>query len=569
MIRPALQALLYFGLLFALAPLLGRYMKRVYSGESTWLAMPGGYIERFLYRWSGIDPDQDQNWKQYCTSLLLFNVLGLIFLYVLLSIQGILPLNPEHFSGLPAPLGFNTAISFVTNTNWQVYSGERVMSYLSQMVGLAGQNFLSAATGMCVAVAVTRGLSRRSTGRLGNFYVDLTRSILYIILPLSIVVAILLLSQGVIDNFSQYLHFTTLSHGAQTLPQGPVASQTAIMELGTNGGGFFNANGAHPFENPTPISNFVEMIAILLIPASFVFTFGEMVGDKRHGRAIFAAMAILLVAGWIGIYHAERVGNGELTHLQVAAAHGNMEGKEVRFGITDSTLWTEATTAASNGSVNSMLDSYTPVGGLIALSNIMTGEVVFGGVGAGLYGMLMYVVLTVFLAGLMVGRTPEYMGKKIGSREVTFALISFLIVPIVVLGLGAFSAVLPVGAASVANPGPHGLSEILYAYSSAVGNNGSAFAGFNGATSFQESMLGVAMFFGRYIPIIAMLALAGSMSRKKAVEASSGTLPTHGPLFVILLIGVIFIMGALTFFPVLSLGPIAEQFAMLHHITFG
>jgi K+-transporting ATPase ATPase A chain len=471
-----------------------------------------------------------------------------------------LPFNPQGLAAVPPDLAFNSTVSFVTNTNWQSYGGESTMSYFSQMAGLTTQNFVSAATGMAVAVAVIRGFALKTGGSIGNFWVDMTRATLYVLLPLAIVVALFLVAQGVPQTLASYVDATTVEGAKQSIAVGPAASQIAIKQLGTNGGGFFNANSAHPFENPTPLSNLIEVLSILLIPAAFCFTYGKMVGDKRQGRAIFAAMFVLFLIGLAATYAAEMRPNPLLAGLIDGA---NMEGKEVRFGLANSVLWSIATTVASNGSVNAMHDSFQPLAGLVQMLNMQLGEIIFGGVGSGLYGMLLYVVLTVFLAGLMVGRTPEYLGKKIEGREVKLAVLAFLSVPLGVLVLGALSVVLPVGAASVQDAGPHGLSEILYAYSSATGNNGSAFGGFTGNTPYQNRMLGLCMLIGRFAFIVPLLAIAGSLAMKTPAPPSAGTFPTHGPLFVTLLMVTILILGALTFLPVLALGPIAEHVSLL------
>jgi K+-transporting ATPase ATPase A chain len=554
-----LQFLIYGAIIFAATPLLGGYMARVFAGERTLLAPLLRPLEASIYRLCGIDSEREQHWTGYASAVLAVNAVGWLLLYALLRLQQLLPWNPQHLPPLAPDLAFNTATSFVTNTNWQAYGGETTLSYFSQMVGLTVENFVSAATGIAVAIAVIRGFAGRS---VGNLYVDLTRSILYILLPLSILAAFVLAWQGVPQNLDAYVTATTIEGGQQLLAQGPVASQIAIKQLGTNGGGFFNANSAHPYENPTPLSNLLELVWILLIPAAFCSTFGRMVGDRRQGWAIFAAMAAMFVVGLAVVYGAERAGNPLLAEAAIDASPGNMEGKEVRFGIADSALWASATTAASSGSVNSMHDSYTPLGGLVLLLNVQLGEVIFGGVGAGFYGMLLFVVLTVFMAGLMVGRTPEYLGKKIEAKEVKLAVLALLSMPVGILLFTAPAALLPPALASVQAPGPHGLSELLYAYSSATGNNGSAFAGFGANTPYHNTMLGIAMLLGRYAFIVPMLAIAGSLAAKRNVPVTVGTFPTHGPLFVGLLIGVIVIVGGLTFFPVLALGPIAEQLAM-------
>ena len=555
-----LQILLFIVLLVALAPPLGGYMARVYLGERTLLSPVLGPVERGLYAMAGVDARKSQHWTGYAIACLAFNAVGFLLLYVLLRLQDVLPFNPQGLAAVPPDLAFNSAVSFVTNTNWQAYGGEATLSYLSQMAGMTTQNFVSAATGMAVAAAVIRGFAQKTGGSLGNFWVDMTRSTLYVLLPLSIVVAFLLIAQGVPQTLSSYLDATTLEGAKQSIAVGPAASQIAIKQLGTNGGGFFNANSAHPFENPTAISNLIQVLAILLIPAAFCFTYGRMVGDKRQGRAIFAAMSVLFLIGLAAIYVAELRPNPLLSGIVDGV---NMEGKEVRFGLGNSVLWSAATTVASNGSVNAMHDSFQPLSGLVQMLNIQLGEIIFGGVGSGLYGMLLYVVLTVFLAGLMVGRTPEYLGKKIEGREVKLAVLAFLSMPLGILALGALSVVLPAGVASVQDAGPHGLSEILYAYSSATGNNGSAFAGFGANTAFQNRMLGLCMLIGRYAFIVPLLAIAGSLAMKTAAAPSAGTFPTHGPLFVTLLTVTILILGALTYLPVLALGPIAEHVSLL------
>lgn len=557
------QIIFYLLTLTALAVPLGLYMASVYEGRQKWLKP----LEVLLYKIVGTTPEKEQHWKRYTLSLLLFNVIGFLILFSILRFQHELPMNPEGMGGLTWDLAFNTAVSFTTNTNWQAYSGEATLSYFSQMVGLTVQNFLSAATGMAVAVALIRGLKRKNADGIGNFWVDLVRSTLYILLPLSIIMSLLLAMEGVPQNTGAYVHATTLEGQQQIIAQGPAASQIAIKQLGTNGGGFFSINSAHPYENPTPLSNFFQMLSILLIPAAFCFMYGRMVGQMRQGLAIFAAMAIMLVAGIAGTYWAEKSGNPFMPD-SVVQADGNMEGKEVRFGVANSALWAIATTAASNGSVNAMHDSFTPMGGLFPLFLIMTGEVVFGGVGSGFYGMILYVILTVFIAGLMVGRTPEYLGKKIEAREVKLCVIAMLSMPLGILGLGCLSAILPVGLSSIQETGPHGFSEMLYAYTSATGNNGSAFGGFGANTPYQNTMLGLCMILGRYAYIIPMLAVAGSLAAKKQVPVSAGTFPTDSRLFVGLLIGVIVIVGGLTFFPVLALGPIAEHLAMIQGTQF-
>ncbi len=590
-----LQIGFYLLVLLLAAKPLGTYMARVYQGQSVWLDSALGPVERLIYRLCGVQKDREMNWKLYALAMILFNAAGFLAVYVLQRVQGWLPLNPAHLANVSPDSSFNTAVSFATNTNWQGYSGEATMSYLTQMLALAVQNFLSAAVGMAVLAALIRGLARHTGQTIGNFWVDVTRTTLYILLPLSLVLAVVLVSQGVVQTFHGYARAklvqpTTYDHPVtnaqgktvmqktpltrQTIALGPVASQEAIKQWGTNGGGFFNTNSAHPFENPTPLSNFLEMLAILLIPAALCHTFGKMIGDTRQGWAVLAAMAILFLLFLIPCVLCEQGGNPALTRLGVdqtasdaallsTTPVGNMEGKEVRFGITDSALWATATTAASNGSVNSMHDSYTPLGGMVPMVLMQLGEVVFGGVGSGLYGMLMFVIVAVFLAGLMVGRTPEYLGKKVEAYEMKMASIGILVPCAGVLLGTAMAVLLPAGRAGPLNPGPHGFSEILYAYSSASNNNGSAFAGLNANTPFYNLSLGIMMLLGRYWVKIAALAIAGSMVVKKAVPAGGGTLPTHTPLFVLLLVTVVLIVGALTFIPALALGPIAEHLMMI------
>ena len=563
-----LQFIIYAALVTALAAPLGLYMAKIYQGERTWLSPLFAPVERGLYALAGVKPDAGQHWTRYALSVLAFSLACWLMLYAILRLQHILPFNPEGMGPLSPDLAFNTAVSFVTNTNWQAYGGETTLSYFSQMAGMTTQNFVSAGAGMAVCAAIIRGFFGREQKCLGNFWADLTRSVLYVLLPLSIVVALALVWQGVPQNLSSYVDATTLEGAKQTIAQGPAASQIAIKQLGTNGGGFFNANSSVPYENPTPLSNLIEMVSLLLIPAAFCFMFGRMVKDMRQGVAIFAAMGILFLAALSLTYGSEIAGNPALASVSVDQSAGNMEGKEVRFGVGNSALWATATTAASNGSVNAMHDSFMPLGALAPMLLMQIGEVVFGGVGSGFYGMLSFVVLTVFLAGLMVGRTPEYLGKKIEAREVKLAVIAFLVMPVGVLGFGALAAVLPLALASVQDAGPHGLSEILYAYSSATGNNGSAFAGFNANVPYHNTMQGIAMLLGRFVYIVPMLAVAGSLATKKTAPVSEGTFPTHTPLFVTLLIAVIVIIGGLTFFPALALGPIAEHVSMLAGQTF-
>ncbi len=585
---------LYLAVLLLLVKPLGSYIAAVFSDTPNRVTRIGAGTERLIYRLCGIRADEDMGWKRYALAMLLFNILGVLVVYALQRLQPWLPLNPQHFGAVSPDSSINTAISFATNTNWQGYGGESTMSYLTQMLGLAVQNFLSAATGIAVLIAVIRGFSRRSAAGLGNFWVDLTRSTLYLLLPLSLLLTLLLVSQGVVQNFKPYLSVpvvqaSTVSEPAldaagnpekdaagnpvmkptevstQTLPMGPAASQIAIKQLGTNGGGFFNVNSAHPFENPTPLSNFLEMLSILLIPAALCYTFGAMVGDRRQGWSLLAVMLVIFIPLLLVCTAAEQAGNPLLTHLgvdqhaSVLQAGGNMEGKETRFGIVNSTIWATATTAASNGSVNAMHDSFTPIGGLIPMWLIQLGEVIFGGVGSGLYGMLAFAVVAVFIAGLMVGRTPEYLGKKIEAYEMKMASLAVLI-PCALVVIGTAIAVLaPAGAAGVGNPGAHGFSEMLYAVSSASNNNGSAFAGLSANTPFWNVLLGVCIFLARFPLIVAMLAMAGALAAKRHVPASAGTLPTHTPLFITLLACVVIVIGALTFLPALALGPIAEQ----------
>lgn len=558
-----IQFPIYLAILILLVKPLGSYMANVYQGKRTLLSPLVSPIEKVVYRIAGITAESEMSWRVYAICVLLFNLIGFLFLYLLLRLQHNLPLNPQALQNLSPDLTFNTAVSFMTNTNWQNYGGETTMSNLSQMLGLGVQNFLSAATGMAVLVAIIRGISRTKTPHIGNFWVDLTRSILYILLPLSFILAILLVSQGVVQTFNANITSRVVDSASnsttQTIPLGPAASQIAIKQLGTNGGGFFNVNSSHPFENPTPFSNFLEMLAILLIPAALTYTFGKMVGDTRQGWALLITMTILLVAMTGIAMHAESQGNSAFAGMGIDQSAGNMEGKEVRFGVVNSAIWATATTAASNGSVNSMHDSYTPLGGLVTLTMMMIGEVVFGGVGSGLYGMLAFVIIAVFVAGLMVGRTPEYLGKKIEIHEMKMAVLIVLIPVIVVLFGTAIALMTPSAKAAIFNAGPQGFSEVLYAFTSAGNNNGSAFAGLGANTPFYNIALGIAMLFARFALIVPVMALAGSLSRKNSVPVSAGTLPTHTPLFIAWLIGVIIIVGALSFVPALSLGPIVQQ----------
>jgi len=559
-----IQILLYMAIIFAITKPLGSYMYRVFEGERQPLPRLFGAIERLLYKLCGVDPRQQQDWKQYTLAMLVFSAITLLVTYGIERLQHILPLNPQNFGPVPADLAFNTAASFTTNTNWQAYSGESTMSYLTQMAGLAWHNFMSAAIGIGIALALARGITHRlqagAAKTLGNFWVDLVRATVYVLIPVSIPIALLLVSQGVIQNFSSYVDITTLEGVKQTLAMGPVASQEIIKELGTNGGGFFNANSAHPFESATPLTNFIEMLLIFSIPAAMTYMYGRMARDQKQGWVLFAAMALIFVVGVSVAYYSEAQGNPLMRGMAVDQGAGNWEGKEMRFGIANSALFATVTTATSCGAVNSMHDSFTALGGLVPLANIQLGELVFGGVGPGLYAMLIYVILSVFIAGLMVGRTPEYLGKKIESREIKLSMLYVLIFPLLILYYAGWSLVAPYGVSSLNNAGPHGLSEILYAYSSAAGNNGSAFAGLNANTPWFNVSLGLTMLAGRFLMIIPAMAVAGSLVGKKAVAESLGTFPTNGSLFVVLLVGVIIIVGALTFFPALALGPIVEHF---------
>jgi potassium-transporting ATPase potassium-binding subunit len=592
-----LQIAFYLVVLLALAKPLGAYMARVYEGRPIVLGRALGWLERFIYRASGVVPGAEMGWKTYALTMLLFNLAGLLAVYALQRLQGVLPLNPAGLGAVSPDSSFNTAVSFATNTNWQGYGGETTMSYLTQMLALTVQNFLSAATGMAVAVALIRGFARRSAETIGNFWVDLTRTTLYILLPLSFVLALVLVSQGVVQTFSPYAKVAVVQPSEydepvtdkdgkpvldekgqpktkkatlteQVIAVGPAASQIAIKQLGTNGGGFFNVNSAHPLENPTPFSNFLEVLAILLVPAALCYTFGVMVGDTRQGWAVLAAMTVIFVALLLVCVVAEQ--NGRVFAQQgvdhaasALQSGGNMEGKEVRFGIANSALWATATTAASNGSVNAMHDSFTPIGGLVPMWLIQLGEVIYGGVGSGLYGMLMFAIIAVFVAGLMVGRTPEYLGKKIEAYEMKMSSLVILITPALVLIGTSVGVVTAAGKAGIANPGIHGFSEILYAFSSASNNNGSAFAGLSANTLFYNTALGLCMLFGRYWLAVPVLAIAGALARKKIVPVGAGTLPTHTPLFVGLLVGVVLLVGALTFVPALALGPIVEHLTLL------
>jgi len=557
-----IQIILFFAVLIGLTPILGNFMFKVFTGSKHLMSPLFGWLEKLTYKFSGIDPDEETNWKSYTFNMLTFNFIGFIFVFFIQLFQAQLPLNPANLPNVSWHSAFNTAVSFMTNTNWQGYSGETTLSYFVQMIGLTVQNFVSAATGIAVLLALIRGLARKTTNKLGNFWTDLTRSTLYVLLPLSILFAVVLVGQGVVQNFKTYDTAQTLQGVSQVIPMGPAASQIAIKQLGTNGGGFFNANSAHPFENPTPFSNFLEMLALLLIPAALTFTYGKMVGSTRQGWTIFKAMLILLVIGLTISLYAEYSTNPIFGNLHL------MEGKETRFGITNSVLWATATSAASNGSVNAMHDSLSPLAGMVAMINLMLGEIIFGGVGAGLYGMVIFIIISVFIAGLMVGRTPEYLGKKIQKFEVQMAIIAVLAPNVVILLFAAWASVCSPGLTSLNNSGPHGLSEILYAYASAAGNNGSAFAGLNANTVFYNLTIGIGMLIGRFGIILPVMAIAGSMAKKNITPTSAGTFQTDNWLFIGLLIAVILIVGGLTHFPALSLGPIVEHLLMNNGITF-
>ncbi len=555
-----IQIALYCAIIVALTPIVGSYMTRVFNGERTWLSPVLRPVEKLVYRLGGVDETSEQYWLTYTVAVLLFHTGGFAILYAILRLQDLLPFNPAGQGAVPPDLALNTATSFITNTNWQNYGGESTLSYLTQMLGLTPQNFLSAATGIVLAVALIRGFARTSAKTVGNFWVDITRCTLYILLPVCVVFTLFLVWQGMPQTLGPYVEATTLEGAKQTIAVGPVASQVAIKMLGTNGGGFFNANASHPFENPTALSNFVQMLSLFVLGAALTNVFGRMVGNQKQGWAILAAMGVLFIAGVAFCYWAEAHGTQTLNALGIAG--GNMEGKEVRFGIVGSALFAVITTAASCGAVNGMHDSFTALGGMIPLINIELGEIVIGGVGAGLYGILLFVILTVFVAGLMVGRTPEYVGKKIEAREVKMAMLAILILPLMILGWTAIAVVYPPAVASMANAGPHGFTEVLYAYSSQTGNNGSAFAGLTGNTFFYNLSGAVAMFIGRFWVIVPAMAIAGSLAQKKMVAASAGTFPTTAGLFVGLLVGVILIVGGLTFFPALAVGPIVEHLAM-------
>ncbi len=561
-IKDFLQFALYLIFLIPLSYVLGNYFAKVFQGEKHILTSAFGKVEAGIYKILGVAQDHQMSWKEYTLHLLIFNLLGIIFLIALQLTQQILPLNPQHLPKVDLLLAINAAISFVTNTNWQSYAGETTMSYLVQMTGLTVQNFLSAAAGIAVLIALIRGIVTKKGNTIGNFWVDVTRSVLYILLPLSVILSILLLSQGVVQNFHHYINASTLDGYKQTIPFGPAASQIAIKQLGTNGGGFFNANSAFPFENPTPFSNFLQVLSILLIPASLVFTYGRMLGSKKHAWTIFGVMLFVFISLLALSYYSE------ISYNPIFKTNQIMEGKEQRFGIFNSVLWTVATTAASNGSVNSMISSLSPLSGLAAMLNIQLGEIIFGGVGAGLYGMFLFILITVFISGLMVGRTPEYFGKKIEAYEIKWSILAVILPSIIILIFSSIGAVTNQGLSSVLNKGPHGLSEILYAFTSATGNNGSAFAGLNTNTSFYNILMSLGFLIGRYAVIIPILAVTGSLVKKNIAPATSGTLATDNFMFAFLLIAVILIVGALTFFPVLSIGPLLEHLLMQSGVTF-
>jgi potassium-transporting ATPase potassium-binding subunit len=563
-----IQIALYCVVLTLLVKPFGLYMTRVFNGERTFLSLVLRPIERVIYALSGVKEHEEQDWKGYGLAMLAFTLMGFLTLYALQRLQAALPFNPQHLDPVSSDLAFNTSVSFITNTNWQSYTPETTMSYLTQMAGLTVHNFLSAATGIALAIALIRGFARRTVRTIGNFWVDLTRTVIYVLFPISVVVGLFFVWQGMPENLGAYVEASTLEGGKQLIAQGPVASQEVIKIMGTNGGGFFNANSAHPYENPTALTNFVQLLLIFSIGAALTNVFGRMVGSQRQGWAIFAVMGILFLAGTFTVYAVESHENPAFASLPIDAAPsalqagGNMEGKEVRFGITNSSLFTTITTDASCGAVNTMHDSLLPLAGMVPMLNIMLGEIIFGGVGSGLYGMLLFAIVAVFVAGLMVGRTPEYLGKKIETKEVKMAMLAILILPLSMLGFTAIAVVMPAGLAGLANAGPHGFSEALYAYVSSTGNNGSAFAGLSANTPFWNTTLALAMWIGRYFFVVPMLAVAGSLAGKKIVPASAGTFPTDSGLFVGLLIGVILIIGGLTFFPALALGPIVEHFAM-------
>ncbi len=568
------QIALYGVVLILLTKPFGGYMTNVFEGRPTFLSPVLRPFERGIYRICGVAETDEQHWLTYAIAMLIFSFVGFVATYAIERLQGMLPFNPAGMGAVPPDLSFNTSVSFLTNTNWQSYVPEQTMSYLTEMAGLTVHNFVSAATGIALAVVLIRGFARRSAQSLGSFWVDLTRSVLYILLPISIVFALVFVWQGCPQNLNAYTHVATLQGGSQVIAQGPVASQEAIKILGTNGGGFFNANSAHPYENPTALTNFLQELMMLSIGAALTNVFGRMVGNQKQGWAIFAVMFVLFAAGVITVYSVEAQGNPAFAAYHVDQAPsalqpgGNFEGKEVRFGIADSALFTTTTTDASCGAVNNMHDSLLPLAGAVPMVNIMLGEIIFGGVGSGLYGMLLFVIVAMFVAGLMVGRTPEYLGKKLEAKEVKMAMLAILILPLSILGFTAIAAVVPAGLAGIENNGPHGFSEILYAFTSVTGNNGSAFAGLSANTQFYNTTLGLGMFIGRFLMIVPMMAAAGSLARKKIVPASLGTFPTTSPLFVGLVVGVILITGGLIFFPAVSLGPIVEHYALLHHTLY-
>jgi potassium-transporting ATPase potassium-binding subunit len=557
-----LQILVFILVLTSLTPLLGRFMYKVFTGKKNILTPVFGKFENLIYRFLKVNPDDEMNWKIYLWAVLIFNFAGFVFLFILQIIQQWLPLNPQNLPNVPTDLAFNTAVSFMTNTNWQAYAGENTLGYAVQMLGLTVQNFLSAATGIAVLLALIRGVTIKLSDRLGNFWVDMVRTILYVLIPLSVIVSVLLISQGVIQNFSSYANIKTLEGIDQIIPLGPAASQTAIKLLGTNGGGFFNANSAHPFENSTPLSNFIEVICLIIISAALTYTYGLMAGSKREGWILYGVMLFLLVCGIATSLYSEYLFNPVLNTAS------NLEGKELRFGIVNSVIWSTATTGTSCGAVNAMHSSLSPLAGMVAMVNIMLGEIVFGGVGSGMYGMLIFVFITVFIAGLMVGRTPEYLGKKIESFDIKMAMIAVLIPNIIILVFTAYATVSQSGLSSIANAGPHGLSEILYAFSSSAGNNGSAFAGLNANTLFYNLSTGIVMLLGRFGVIIPVMAIAGNLVKKNKTPVSTGTFTTDNYVFAVLLIGVILIVGALTHFPALSLGPIVEHLLMNNGVSF-
>ncbi len=561
-ISDVIQILVYVAALVVFTPILGAYMHRVFAGEKTWLSAIVGWLERLTYRAAGVDQREEMNWKSYAKALLTFNLLGFLSVFLLQIAQGFLPFNPQAFPAVSWHSALNTAVSFMTNTNWQGYAGEATMSYLTQMLGLAVQNFVSAATGIAVFLALARGISRKSSTTIGNFWVDLTCSVVYVLLPMSFVLAVVLVSQGVVQTFAPYFEVITLEGAKQLIPLGPAASQIAIKQLGTNGGGFFNTNSAFPFENPTPLSNFLQMLALILLPAALTFTYGRIVKSQRQGWTLFAVMFAVWFAGLAGSIYSEKIQNPIFQQANM------MEGKETRNGVVNSLIWSSATTVASNGSVNAMHSSLSPAAGGIAMFNIMMGEVIFGGVGAGMYGMLLFVLLTVFLSGLMVGRSPEYLGKKIEGAEIKMAILG-IVAPCAFILIGtSLSVLVPAGLSSLSNKGPHGLSEILYAFTSATGNNGSAFAGLNANTPYYNVMLAIAMVIGRFVVILPALAIAGFLVTKKVSPPSAGTFATDSPIFAVLLMGVIVIVGALTFLPALSLGPVVEHLLMIKGQTF-